>query len=133
MLDKHGSDKPVGFLVSPRGLLLILWNDYLTWSMEKDRPFTRDSEYLASFVLQINPAAIHTSSISMMSKSMKGLSLKTFTSALYSSPVHPGYADVLHEESFSAVKQDDGRNALWGLWREAIASHEKVLGSTQLR
>jgi len=87
MLDKHGSDwadKP---------------NDYLTWTMEQESsgPLARDPEYLVLRVLQVNFAAIHTSSM-------------TFTHALYHLAVHPEYADILREEAVSVIKQEGGWN-----------------------
>jgi len=101
MLDKYGTewaDKP---------------NDYLTWTMEENTgPLARDPGYLALRILQVNFAAIHTSSM-------------TFTHALYTLAVHPEWADILREEAFRVIKHEGG-------WSKA-AMREMKMGDSFLR
>jgi len=85
MLDKYGTgwaDKP---------------NDFLTWVMEEETSgsLARDPEYLILRLLQVNFAAIHTSSM-------------TFTHALYNLAIHPEYAEILREEAFAVIKREGG-------------------------
>jgi len=101
MLDRYGSewaDKP---------------NDYLTWTMEEDTgPLARDPGYLALRILQVNFAAIHTSS-------------RTFTHALYTLALHPEWTSSLRDESFRIIKQEGG-------WTKA-AMREMKMGDSFLR